>query len=140
LKKAIVTEISPQAIGPYSQAVEFNCLIFCAGQIGIEAKSGNLVGGIKDQTRQVLENLNEILHAAGSSLENVLKVEVFLKNMADFQDMNQVYEKYFKNPYPARATVEVARLPKDALIEISCIAFKKLSRENYNKSRCCGEC
>lgn len=121
--KKIFTENAPKAIGPYSQAIVFEKLVFCAAQIGLNPENGLLVeGGIEAQTEQVCKNLKAVLEASGSSIENVLKTTVFLKNMADFQAMNVVYEKFFIGK-PARATVEVSALPKNALVEIECIAF-----------------
>ncbi len=123
----IETDAAPKALGPYSQAVAAGDFIFCSGQIAIDPKSSEVVvGGIKEQTKQVLENLGAVLIAAGSSLDNVVKTEVFLKDMNDFAAMNKVYAEYFTSAIqPARATVEVARLPKDLLVEISCIAYRK---------------
>ena len=125
--KEVKTEKSPKALGPYSQAIESEKLIFCSGQIGIIPNNGELVSQeIVGQTKQAIDNLKQILIAAGSNLDSVLRTEVFLKNMSDFAAMNEVYEKKFSiMPKPARVTVEVAKLPKDALIEISCIAYKK---------------
>ena len=125
--KEVKTEKSPKALGPYSQAIESEKLIFCSGQIGIIPNNRELVSQeIVGQTKQAIDNLKQILIAAGSNLDSVLRTEVFLKNMSDFAAMNEVYEKKFSiMPKPARVTVEVAKLPKDALIEISCIAYKK---------------
>lgn len=125
--QSIETKKAPQAIGPYSQAIVSAGLIFCSGQIPIDPATGSIIiGGIEDQTGQVIENLQAVLEEAGVSLEQVVKTEVYLSRMEDFSAMNAVYEKYFsKKPYPARATVEVSKLPKDALIEIACIAHKK---------------
>jgi len=120
--KVIKTKGAPEAIGPYSQAIIAGGLVFCSGQIGLEPKTGKLVeGGIVDQTERAILNLKAVLEAAGSSLGNVVKTTVFLKNIADFQPMNEIYANYFLGK-PARATVEVSNLPKDALVEIECIA------------------
>jgi 2-iminobutanoate/2-iminopropanoate deaminase len=123
-RQAIRTEAAPKAIGPYEQAIRIDGFVFTAGQIPIDPKTGNLVaGGIADQTRQVLENLKAVLAAAGSSMERVVQATVFLKNMADFEAMNDVYAEYFAGAKPARSTVAVAELPKGALIEIDLIAL-----------------
>lgn len=124
MKKEIATDNAPKAIGPYSQGIMYGDLIFASGQIPVNPASGEIASGIKEQTKQVLENVSAILKSAGSSIENVIKTTVFIKNMNDFADMNGVYETYFKKPYPARSTVEVARLPKDVLVEIEVIAHK----------------
>lgn len=120
--KTIVTEKAPKAIGPYSQAIVTGDFIFCSGQIGIDPVSGNLVEGIEKQTRQVLENLQQVLLAAGSGLEGVVKTTVYIKNIGDFPTMNEIYATYFQEHKPARATVEVSNLPKAALIEIEAVA------------------
>jgi 2-iminobutanoate/2-iminopropanoate deaminase len=121
----VSTDQAPAAVGPYSQAVVAGSLIFVSGQIPLHPATGQLVeGGIVEQTRRVLENLASVLHAAGSSLQNAVKTTVYLKDMNHFQEMNGVYAEYFKNQPPARATVEVARLPKDVLVEIDLIALK----------------
>ncbi len=123
MKKSIKTNKAPGAIGPYSQAVSANGLVFVSGQLPIKPESGAFAGDdIKSQTAQSLENIKSILEEAGSSMENVLKVTVFLNDMNEFAGMNEVYATYFSEPYPARAAVEAARLPKDALIEIEAIA------------------
>lgn len=115
---------APKAIGPYSQAIAANGLVFCAGQTPIDPATGDLVpGGIEAQTHQVLKNLGAVLQAAGSGYDRVVKTTVFLKNMNDFAAMNAVYATYFKDAPPARSTVEVARLPKDCIVEIECIAL-----------------
>ena len=122
MKKKISTANAPAAIGPYSQAIQYGGMLFISGQIPIDPKSGELVeGDIAVQAKQVLENLKAIAEAAGMTLMDTLKCTCFLKNMEDFVRFNAVYEKYFDDPPPAREAVEVARLPKDVLIEISAI-------------------
>ena len=124
LKEIIQTEHAPQAIGPYSQAVRANGLIFASGQIPIDPQTGQFVaGGITEQTEQVLKNLEAVLEAAGSGLANVVKTTVFLIDMQEFTAMNEVYGRFFKEQPPARATVEAARLPRDARVEIEAIAL-----------------
>jgi len=123
-KKIIATKDAPQAIGPYSQAVVFGNFIFISGQIPIIPKNGELIlGGIEEQTEQVLKNLEAILKSSNSSLINVLKTTVFITDLNDFGKMNKVYEKFFKDNLPARSTVEVSRLPKEVLVEIEAIAY-----------------
>jgi 2-iminobutanoate/2-iminopropanoate deaminase len=123
VKEIIQTEHAPQAIGPYSQAVRANGLIFASGQIPTDPQTGQFVaGGIAEQTEQVLKNLQSVLEAAGSGLENVVKTTVFLIDMQEFAAMNEVYGRFFKEQPPARATVEAARLPRDARVEIEAIA------------------
>ena len=124
--KTVSTDKAPAAVGPYSQALEVNGFVFCSGQIGIDPKTGNLVDGFENQVRQVLSNLKAVLIEAGSDFEHVVKTTVYIKNMNDYPLFNKVYGEYFKNHKPARATVEVSRLPKDCLIEIEAIAVKKL--------------
>ena len=121
-KQAIRSEKAPVAIGPYSQAVKTDGLIFVSGQLPIDPSNGTMPEGITAQTKMSLTNIREILKAADIQMSNVLKVTVFLNDMNDFVDMNAVYETFFEEPYPARAAVEVARLPKDALVEIEAIA------------------
>lgn len=124
MKEIISTENAPGAIGPYSQAVKTGNMVFCSGQIPIDPKTGEFVSSeISEQTEQVLKNLGAVLEAAGSNLNNVVKTTVFLADMNDFTLMNEVYAKYFSENKPARATVEAARLPRDARIEIECIAL-----------------
>jgi len=122
--KIVSTPNAPTAVGPYSQALEVNGFIFCSGQIGIDPKTGNLVERIEDQIKQVLLNLRAVLEAAGSDFQHVVKTTVFIKNMSDYPLFNKVYGEYLKDNKPARATVEVSKLPKDALIEIEAIAVK----------------
>jgi len=122
-KQAITTDNAPKAIGPYQQAIKVGEFIFTAGQIPIDPRTGNFVaGGIVEQTRQVLENLKAVLDAGGSSLDRVVKATVFLKFMADFAAMNEVYAEYLGAAKPARSTVAVAELPRGALIEIDLVA------------------
>ena len=125
MKKEIKTEKAPTAIGPYSQAIATNGLIFASGQIAIDPVTGELnTGSVEDQTRLVLSNIKAVLEAGGSSFDNVIKCTVFLQDMNDFSQMNAVYAEFFKPPYPARAAVQVARLPKDVKVEIEAIAVK----------------
>lgn len=125
MKKEIKTDKAPKAIGPYSQAIEANGLIFASGQIAIDPATGELkMDTIEEQTRLVLTNMKAVIEAAGSSLDNVVKCTVFLQDMNDFTQMNGVYGEFFKPPYPARAAVQVARLPKDVKVEIEAIAVK----------------
>jgi 2-iminobutanoate/2-iminopropanoate deaminase len=120
----VVTDDAPKAIGPYSQGTKGNGFVFCSGQIPANPRTGELVGGsITDQTRQSLSNVKGVIEAAGSSMDRVMKVTVFLKDMNDFSEMNAVYAKWFSDPPPARAAVEVARLPKDVDVEIEAIAL-----------------
>lgn len=123
MKEIISTGNAPGAIGPYSQAVKSGGMLFCSGQIPIDPETGEFVfGGVAEQTEQVLRNLEAVLKAGGSGLENVVKTTVFLADMADFAAMNEVYARYFADSSPARATVQAARLPRDARVEIECIA------------------
>lgn len=124
MKKEIATENAPKAIGPYSQGVLWNDLIFASGQIPVNPATSEIPNGIKEQTTQVLKNISAILESEGSSIKNVIKTTVFIKDMNDFVQMNEVYESFFQKPFPARSTVEVARLPKDVLVEIEVIAHK----------------
>jgi 2-iminobutanoate/2-iminopropanoate deaminase len=123
MKKIIETANAPKAIGPYSQAVVHNGMVYASGQIPLDPATNDLVNdNITIQTTQVLENLKAVLEAAGSSLERVLKTTVYLRDMDEFPLMNEVYGKYFTSSWPARATVQAARLPKDVRVEIDCIA------------------
>lgn len=123
MKEIIKTENAPGAIGPYSQAVKTENMVFCSGQIPIDPNTGEFVSDdVAEQTHQVLKNLSAVLEAAGTDLNNVVKTTVFLADMNDFTAMNEVYAEYFSENKPARATVQAARLPKDARIEIECIA------------------
>lgn len=123
--KKIETTSAPGAIGPYSQAIEVNGLVYTSGQLPIDPATGVFAeGGIKEQTRQSLKNLQAILVEAGSQLSNVVKTTVFLSDMNDFAAMNEVYAEFFAAPYPARSAVAVKTLPKNALVEIECVAVK----------------
>ena len=125
-KKVVQTDAAPKALGPYSQAIVAGGLVFCAGQIPLDPASGNIVaGGVAEQTHQVLKNLRAVLKAAGSDLDRAVKTTVFIKNMNDFAAMNEVYGRpeYFGSAAPARSTVEVARLPRDVLVEIEVVAL-----------------
>ena len=123
MKEIISTENAPGAIGPYSQAVKVGGFVFCSGQIPINSATGNFVSDeVAEQTEQVLKNLTAVLEAAGTDLNNVVKTTVFLADMNDFTAMNEVYARYFNENKPARATVQAARLPRDARVEIDCIA------------------
>ncbi len=124
MRDVIATKEGPQAIGPYSQAIRVNGFIFVSGQVAIDPANQQFIAGdVAAQTDRAIKNLAGILKAAGSSLEKVVRATVFLKNMNDFAAMNEVYGKYFSSAPPARSTVEVARLPKDALVEIDVIAL-----------------
>jgi 2-iminobutanoate/2-iminopropanoate deaminase len=127
-KSAVSTENAPAAIGPYSQAIEIGEMIYTSGQVALDPKTGQIVdGGIREQTVRVLENLKAVLAAVRSDLQKVVKTTVYLKNMSDFAAMNEIYATYLAKDgwvAPARSTVEVARLPKDALVEIEVIALR----------------
>jgi 2-iminobutanoate/2-iminopropanoate deaminase len=124
MREVISTKDAPQAIGPYSQAIRANGFVFISGQVAIDPANQQVVSGdVVAQTERVMKNLSAILSAAGSGLEKVVRSTVFLKNMGDFAAMNQVYGRYFTSAPPARSTVEVARLPKDVLVEIDVIAL-----------------
>ncbi len=124
-RRSVSTQDAPAAIGPYSQALVSGGLVFCSGQVAIDPATQELVaGGIEEQTRRCLQNLTEVLRAAGSGLEHALKTTVYLADLDDFSRMNEVYGSFFsRSTPPARATVEVARLPRGALVEIDCIAL-----------------
>ena len=124
MRDVIATREAPQAIGPYSQAIRAGGFVFVSGQVALDPANGNVVqGDVAVQTERVLKNLQAILKAAGTTLEKVVRATVFLKNMNDFAAMNEVYGKFWKAAPPARSTVEVARLPKDVLVEIDVIAL-----------------
>ncbi len=123
MRQAVATDRAPKAIGPYSQGIRAGNMLFVSGQVPIDPATGNLIqGDLAAQTRRVFENLSAILQAAGGSLDNVVRTTVFLADMGDFAAMNEVYAGYFSSPAPARSTVQAARLPKDARIEIDVIA------------------
>lgn len=123
-KEIVFTEQAPRAIGPYSQAVKAGGFVFVSGQIALDPATGQLVlGDVRLQTRRVLENLRAILEAAGSSLDKVVRTTVYLKDLNDFNAMNEEYTLFFRDARPARATVQVAKLPRDALVEIDAIAL-----------------
>ena len=122
MRKTIATQEAPQAIGPYSQAIQYGDFLFVSGQVAIDPATGDIVDGdIEAQTDRVLKNITAIIESAGMSLQNVVKCTCFLKDMNDFAEFNGVYENYFGDILPARETVEVARLPKDAQVEVSAI-------------------
>ncbi len=123
-KTQVRTDSAPQAIGPYSQAIVAQGLVFCSGQIPLDPATGNVVeGGIDEQTHRVLKNLTAVVEAAGSTMAKVVKTTVFLQSMSDFAAMNAIYATYFPAPAPGRSTVEVARLPRNVLVEIECVAL-----------------
>lgn len=124
MKHIISTVNAPAAIGPYSQAIEVNGMIYTSGQLPVDPKSGQAPSGIEAQTEQVMKNMKMLLEAAGSSMEQVIKTTVFIKDMEDFGKINEIYAAYFKSDCPARSCVEVARLPKDVLIEMEAVAAK----------------
>jgi 2-iminobutanoate/2-iminopropanoate deaminase len=124
MRQPISTPDAPQAIGPYSQAIKANGLVFVSGQTPTAADGGPVQGDAAVQTEQALKNIAAILKAAGSSMDKVVRCGVFLKNMGDFAAMNAVYAKHFTQPFPARTTIEAARLPKDVLVEIDVIALQ----------------
>ncbi len=126
MKKEISTKNAPAAIGPYSQAIEVNGMIFTSGMIPINPQTGELVaGGVEEQAEQAFGNLKALVEASGSSMDKVVKTVVFIKNMDDFAKINAIYEKYFTEPYPARSCVEVARLPKDVALEVEAVTIKE---------------
>ena len=123
-KKVIQTEKAPKAIGPYSQAIRTDAFIFTAGQIGIDPTTGELItGAVEEQTRQALSNLRNVIEAAGSNMDNVVKTTVFLKDMADFPKMNAIYAEFFGENPPARSTIAVAALPKGGLVEVEAVVL-----------------
>lgn len=124
MKKVISTANAPAAIGPYSQAIELNGMVFTSGQIPVNPATGEIPEGIEAQAEQVLTNVKNLLEAAGTSMDKVVKTTVFIKEMDDFGKVNAVYAKYFEGACPARSCVEVARLPKDVLMEMEAIAYK----------------
>jgi len=126
MKKIVFSKGAPRPIGPYSQAIQVGNFLFGSGQIAIDPKTGELVsGGIREQTRQVMENIKSIVESAGFTMDDIVYVLVYLKDLARFQEFNEEYAKYFKDKPPARTTVQVADLPKGALLEVSFIAYKE---------------
>lgn len=123
--KAVHTEQAPAAIGPYSQAIQAGEFLFVSGQIPVNPETGEMVEGIEKQTEQVMENLKAILKEAGTDFSQVVKFTIYLHSIDDFQTVNEIYGNYLIEPYPARATVEISRLPKDALVEMDCIVHTK---------------
>lgn len=125
MKTEISTKNAPAAIGPYSQAIEVNGMVYTSGMIPINPQTGELVTGtVEEQAEQAFSNLKALIEASGSSMDKVVKTVVFIKNMDDFAKINAIYEKYFTEPYPARSCVEVARLPKDVALEVEAITLK----------------
>jgi len=125
LVKEIHTENAPAAIGPYSQAIKAGDFIYVSGQIGVDPTNGEVVDGIESQTHQVLKNIQAILTEAGTDFSKVVKFTIYLASMNDFGIVNEIYGSYLNKPYPARATVEVSRLPKDVLVEIDAVVYDK---------------
>ncbi|GAA7306277.1 RidA family protein [Helicobacter pylori] len=125
MKEVIHSTLAPKAIGPYSQAIATNDLVFVSGQLGIDASTGEFKGpDIHSQTTQSMENIKAVLKEAGLGMDSVVKTTILLKSLDDFSVVNEIYGSYFKEPYPARATFQVAKLPKDALVEIEAIAIR----------------
>ena len=127
MKKVISTENAPAAIGPYSQAIEVNGMVYTSGVIPVVPSTGEIPEGSKEQAKQALTNLSNLLEAAGTSMDNVIKTTVFIKEMNDFGTINEVYATFFKGDYPARSCVEVARLPKDVMLEIEALSLIHIS-------------
>ena len=123
-KKVIVSEKSPAAIGPYSQAIEVNGMVFTSGVIPVDPQTGVIPATIEEQANQAFSNLKNLIEASGATIDKVIKTTVFIKEMNDFGKINEIYATYFKEPFPARSCVEVARLPKDLLIEVEVTAIK----------------
>ena len=124
MQKVISTDKAPAAIGPYSQAITVGNMLFTSGQIPINPATGDIPEGVEAQAEQAFKNLCNLVEESGSKVENIIKTTVFIKEMNDFGTINEIYKKYFKEPFPARSCVEVARLPKDVLLEVEAIAFK----------------
>jgi len=118
------TPNAPAALGPYSQAVDTGSTVYCSGQLGLDPATGNLADGVQAQTHQALKNLQAVLNEAGLSLDNVVKTTVFVQDLADFGTVNEIYGTYFHGGFPARSCVQIAALPKNALVEIECIAVR----------------
>lgn len=125
MKEVVFSDQAPKPVGPYSQAVIAGSLVWCSGQIGIDPKTGLLVEGLEQQTEQIFKNLKVVLEEAGSGLDQVIKATVFITNMKDFVRVNEIYARFFKEPFPARSTVEVGALPKGALVEIEVVATRR---------------
>lgn len=124
--KEVFTNKAPEAIGPYSQAIVAGDFLYASGAIGINPETGEVVdGGVEEQTKQVMSNLREVLKEGGARFSDVVKFTIYLKSMDDFATVNEIYGSYLEKPYPARATVEVSRLPKDVLVEIDAVAYVK---------------
>ena len=124
MQKVISTDKAPSAIGPYSQAIEINGMVYTSGVIPVDPATGVVAEGVEAQAEQAFKNICNLVEASGSKVENIIKTTVFIKEMNDFGKINEIYKKYFKEPVPARSCVEVARLPKDVLLEIEAIAYK----------------
>ena len=124
MQKVISTDKAPSAIGPYSQAIEVNGMVYTSGVIPVDPATGVVAEGVEAQAEQAFKNICNLVEASGSKVENIIKTTVFIKEMNDFGKINEIYKKYFKEPFPARSCVEVARLPKDVLLEIEAIAYK----------------
>lgn len=124
MQKVIATDKAPGAIGPYSQAIEINGMVYTSGVIPVNPATGEIPQGVEAQANQAMSNLCALVEASGAKVENIVKTTVFIKEMNDFATINEIYKKYFKEPFPARSCVEVARLPKDVLLEIEAIAFQ----------------
>ena len=124
MKQVISTSNAPAAIGPYSQAIEVNGMVYTSGQIPVNPATGEIADSIEGQARQVMENVKNLLEAAGTSMGNVVKTTVFIKDMNDFGKINEIYAEYFEGACPARSCVEVARLPRDVLMEMEAVAVK----------------
>ena len=124
MKKAVSTTMAPAAIGPYSQAIELNGMVYTSGIIPVDPATGEIPEGASAQADRVVKSMSALLEAAGTSMANVVKTTVFIKNMDDFAAINEVYAKYFPEPFPARSCIEVARIPKDVLLEAEAIATK----------------
>ena len=124
MQKVISTDKAPSAIGPYSQAIEINGMVYTSGAIPVNPATGEIPEGVEAQANQAFSNLCALVEESGSKVENIVKTTVFIKEMNDFGKINEIYKTYFKEPFPARSCVEVARLPKDVLLEIEAIAWK----------------
>ena len=124
MQKVVSTDKAPSAIGPYSQAIEINGMVYTSGAIPVNPSTGEIPEGVEAQANQAFSNLCALVEESGSKVENIVKTTVFIKEMNDFGKINEIYKKYFKEPFPARSCVEVARLPKDVLLEVEAIAWK----------------